>query len=542
MWTRDAHCAPSAAGIGRINVSVFGTVGARTWARDDGGARALGVSSAARRRWPAVNELKAIKVDNRGNAWRVGVRVGGGHGLPRLHARRPAPRARGASGTPRDAHVQARHAHRAFPALQRGHRRQLRAPHGRARVKAAAGAIASAVSGRGRPARRSSLPWAPLSLSTWTPARTPESPPPDADADDAVDDFPLRALECVLDKATGTTIRRCVASSSSPMLPRTITDELKTRDGARAWPSWFPASSSASTRHDGARERRAGGAPRHLGRYAVGWRVDTLLPRPPAQPTAPIEGTQRDREVRTASARGVGRVRERRLGRRERRRRRCGSAPTHLARARRRRTLEMSRQVEAARGVGAVSRRRAQSHGASQPAGHHRDLATAMAVPAWLAGMNIPNGLAAPPALFWTVTGCSPRARRGGGVSCRGARGAAESRRARGWTISRRSIRPAGMDDLGNDRAQSEPGRGRRPERDNDVDLSPGVGQRGTAPRAGRVAGAPARGRPRLAAQMTARTRALNLLFRVFDRDGDGRIDPARGGSFARGRRTRGRP
>ena len=160
MWTRDAHCAPSAAGIGRIKKCQFSVrVGARTWARDDGGTR--GRSASPQRRGvaasPAVNELKAIKVDNRGNAWRVGVRVGGGHGLlAALHARdAPLLERTGSFGdtpatlTSRPGMLIARF--QPFSAVIGDNCALLMDAH-RASPKAAAGAIASAVSGRGRPA------------------------------------------------------------------------------------------------------------------------------------------------------------------------------------------------------------------------------------------------------------------------------------------------------------------------------------------------------------------------------------------------------
>ena len=208
------------------------------------GARRL-LSGAASLASPAVNELKAIKVDNRGNAWRVGVRVGGGHGLlAALHARdAPLLERTGSFGdtpatlTSRPGMLIARF--QPFSAVIGDNCALLMDAH-RASPKAAAGAIASAVSGRGRPAPPLvSAVGAAQSVDMDAGAHARISAPPDADADDAVDDFPLRALECVLDEATGyyhQKMRRLKLLTDYCL--ETITDELKT-------PGWGPGMAEA---------------------------------------------------------------------------------------------------------------------------------------------------------------------------------------------------------------------------------------------------------------------------------------------------------
>ena len=89
------------------------------------------------------------------------------------------------------------------------------------------------------------------------------------------------------------------------------------------------------------------------------------------------------------------------------------------------------------------------------------------------------------------------------------------------------------MDDLDDVmRARSSRDGDARPERDNDdVEVSvPRVRTKEELLRAlGESRVLPPGGGPRLAAQVNGlEPAALNLLFRVFDRDGDGRIDPAR--------------
>ena len=181
-------------------------------------------------------------MDNRGNAWRVGVRVGGGLGLlAAVHARdAPLLERTGSFGdtpatlTSRPGMLIARF--QPFSAVIGDNCALLMDAH-RASPKAAAGAIASAVSGRGRPAPPLvSAVGAAQSVDMDAGAHARISAPPDADADDAVDDFPLRALECVLDEATGYYHQRCVASAPHRCCLETITDELRPRDGARAWP------------------------------------------------------------------------------------------------------------------------------------------------------------------------------------------------------------------------------------------------------------------------------------------------------------------
>ena len=329
------------------------------------GARRL-LSGAASLASPAVNELKAIKVDNRGNAWRVGVRVGGGHGLlAALHARdAPLLERTGSFGdtpatlTSRPGMLIARF--QPFSAVIGDNCALLMDAH-RASPKAAAGAIASAVSGRGRPAPPLvSAVGAAQSVDMDAGAHARISAPPDADADATVDDFPLRALECVLDEATGyyhQKMRRL----------KLLTDYcLGDHHGRAQDPGWGPGMAeagfqrltSASTRHDGARERRAEAHHAISDAMRSDERVDTLLPRPPAQPTAPIEGTPSGTPREGADGireRGADGVRESVDSVAVERRRAAvlGLLQTHLWRVRAAggQLSEMSRQVEATREV-----------------------------------------------------------------------------------------------------------------------------------------------------------------------------------------------
>ena len=481
------------------------------------GARRL-LSGAASLASPAVNELKAIKVDNRGNAWRVGVRVGGGHGLlAALHARdAPLLERTGSFGdtpatlTSRPGMLIARF--QPFSAVIGDNCALLMDAH-RASPKAAAGAIASAVSGRGRPAPPLvSAVGAAQSVDMDAGAHARISAPPDADADDAVDDFPLRALECVLDEATGyyhQKMRRLKLLTDYCL--ETITDELKT-------PGWGPGMAEAGFQRllplrRAMTELESDVREAH---HAISdamrsdERVDTLLP----PPSRAAYGADRGDAKRDAE-RGADGVRERGAdGVREsvdsvaaerRRAAVLGLLQTHLWRVRAAggQLSEMSRQVEATREVwelylDGVRNRTVRLNLQATIA----TLAlTTMAVPASLAGMNIPNGFeAAPPALFWTVTGAGRELRRGVVEFHVAERG--ERRRVGGRAGGRSQgaqIRPAEHGrSRRRDARQSEPGRRRstRTRQRRRRSLGPeGADQRGTAPRAGRVAGAPARGR-----------------------------------------------
>ena len=515
------------------------------------GARRL-LSGAASLASPAVNELKAIKVDNRGNAWRVGVRVGGGHGLlAALHARdAPLLERTGSFGdtpatlTSRPGMLIARF--QPFSAVIGDNCALLMDAH-RASPKAAAGAIASAVSGRGRPAPPLvSAVGAAQSVDMDAGAHARISAPPDADADDAVDDF-LRALECVLDEATGyyhQKMRRLKLLTDYCL--ETITDELKT-------PGWGPGMAEAGFQRllplrRAMTELESDVREAH---HAISdamrsdERVDTLLP----PPSRAAYGADRGDAKRDAE-RGADGIRERGAdGVREsvdsvaaerRRAAVLGLLQTHLWRVRAAggQLSEMSRQVEATREVwelylDGVRNRTVRLNLQATIA----TLAlTTMAVPASLAGMNIPNGFeAAPPALFWTVTGAlaASSAAVWWSFMSRSAGSGGESAGARVDDLKALRFVLQSMDDLDDVmRARASRDGDARPERDNDdVEVSvPRVRTKEELLRAlGESRVLPPGGGPRLAAQVNGlEPAALNLLFRVFDRDGDGRIDPAR--------------
>ena len=179
-----------------------------------------------------VSQLQAIKVDNGGRAWRLGVHIGrkGGEGLlANLHPRdAPLLERTGSFGdTPATLTTRPGMLIVRFQCVSAviGTNCVLLMGADRASPKAAAGAIAASVSQH----------------------RDSAHHPPDYDARVhaslggviAVDDFPLRALECILDEATGyyhQKLRRIKLLTEYCL--ETITDELKS-------PGWGPGASEA---------------------------------------------------------------------------------------------------------------------------------------------------------------------------------------------------------------------------------------------------------------------------------------------------------
>ena len=515
------------------------------------GARRL-LSGAASLASPAVNELKAIKVDNRGNAWRVGVRVGGGDGLlAALHARdAPLLERTGSFGdtpatlTSRPGMLIARF--QPFSAVIGDNCALLMDAH-RASPKAAAGAIASAVSGRGRPPPPLvSAVGAAQSVDMDAGAHARISAPPDPDADAGVDDFPLRALECVLDEATGyyhQKMRRLKLLTDYCL--ETITDELKT-------PGWGPGMAEAGFQRllplrRAMTELESDVREAH---HAISdamrsdERVDNLLPPPSRAAYGADRGSAERGDAEQGAERYADGVRESvdSVAAERRRAAVLGLLQTHLWRIRAAggQLSEMSRQVEATREVwelylDGVRNRTVRLNLQATIA----TLAlTTVAVPASLAGMNIPNGFeAAHPALFWTVTGAlaatsvavwwSFMSRSAG--SGRGLAGArVDDLKALRFVLQ-------SMDELDDVmRARANRDADARPAADgDDVDdvgvPVPGVKTKEELLRAlGESRVLSPGGGSKLAAQVNGlEPAALDLLFRVFDRDGDGRIDPA---------------
>ena len=332
---------------------------------------------------------------------------------------------------------------------------------------------------------------------------------------DAARDFPLRALEAVLEEATGyyhQKMRRI--SLLTDYCLETITEELKT-------PGWGPGTGEAGFQRLLPLRRAMTELESDIreAHHAISdamrsdARIDGLLPGGNADTAdaadaadAAAEDADPARVARRAAVTSL--------------------LQTHLWRVRAAggQLSEMSRQVEATREVWELylDGMRNRTVRLNLQATVATLALTVAAVPASLAGMNVPNGFEeASPALFWSVAAALGAASaatfwsfmRHSSSARKGLAGArVDDLRALRFVLQSMdelddAMRGAALTELKKDKASLLRA------------LSASAGDdRGAAGAAGRLA-------KRVAGLDDA---ALDLLFRVFDRDADGSIDPAR--------------
>ena len=513
--------------------------------------RLLSGAAAAGTRAPsaavATPELQAIKVDDRGGVRRVGVRVGSGELLKHLHVRdRPLLERTGSFGdTPatmstRPGLLLVRF--QPFTAVIGESCALLMDAH-RSSSKAAAGAIAASAganaetNGDGKSDAAAFVRAVGASTSADLDSRSHAGialPPGVAlaaasggDGGEAARDFPLRALEAVLEEATGyyhQKMRRI--SLLTDYCLETITEELKT-------PGWGPGTGEAGFQRLLPLRRAMTELESDIreAHHAISdamrsdARIDGLLPRGVAETAAAAadDDDAADAAERDASADRA----EDDPARVARRAAVTSLLQTHLWRVRAAggQLSEMSRQVEATREVwelylDGVRNRTVRLNLQATVA----TLAlTVTAVPASLAGMNVPNGFEeASPALFWSVAAALGAASaatfwsfmRHGSSARKGLAGArVDDLRALRFVLQ-------SMDEL-DDAMRGASSTTKKLKKDKESllrALAASAGDdRGGAGGAGSLA-------KRVAGLDDA---ALDLLFRVFDRDADGSIDPA---------------
>ena len=494
----------------------------------------------------AASELQAIKVDDRGGVWRVGVKVGQGELLSHLHVRdRPLLERTGSFGdTPatmstRPGLLLVRF--QPFTAVIGASCALLMDAH-RASSKAVAGAIAASAgnaetNGDGRSDAEAFVRAVGAATSADLDGRSHAgiaSPPGvtlasagNADGAEAekAEDFPLRALEAVLEEATGyyhQKMRRVKLLTDYCL--ESITAELKT-------PGWGPGTGEAGFQRLLPLRRAMTELESDIreAHHAISdamrsdARIDGLLPRGVAETAAAAaDDDAADAAERDASADRA----EDDPARVARRAAVTSLLQTHLWRVRAAggQLSEMSRQVEATREVwelylDGVRNRTVRLNLQATVATLSL---TVTAVPASLAGMNVPNGFEeASPALFWSVAAALGAASaatfwsfmRHSSSARKGLAGArVDDLRALRFVLQSMdelddAMRGAALTELKKDKASLLRA------------LSASAGDdRGAAGAAGRLA-------KRVAGLDDA---ALDLLFRVFDRDADGSIDPAR--------------
>ena len=494
--------------------------------------------------------LVAIKVDALGNAALTGVRVGSGDGLlSRLHPRDAPLLERTGSFGDTPATLTSRPGVGLIARFQAcsaviGERCALVMDAHRASPKAAAGALAASVAARrmrGASPSPSCVDALASSGGTHPAALDDTRAHAVIDAED-VDDFPLRALECVLEEATGyyhAKTRRLAAVADHCL--GAITEELKMGQMTQ----WGPGADSQAGFQRLLPLRRAMTELESDVREALhaitdamksDERVDALLPparraREPGDETnAPVEASEIERRrVATVALLQTHLWRVRAAG-------------GHLA--------ETWQRLEATREVWELhlDGQRNQVVRLNLHATVSTLALTVAAVPASLLGMNVPNGIEASPFAFWSVaaslgaaslaTWWSFMARSsalgggGRGGRLRGARAAADLAALR---FVLRSMDD--LDDVMRDR--------RRPTESKEElgDALRAARRRGGFPAPVREEGEAEgeeeeaskgddarRARMRRMADDAAELDAesLDLLFRVFDRDGDGRIDAER--------------
>jgi hypothetical protein len=503
--------------------------------------------------------LVAIEVDALGNTALTGVRVGSGGGLlSRLHPRDAPLLERTGSFGDTPATLTSRPGVGLIARFQAcsaviGERCALVMDAHRASPKAAAGALAASVAARRRGASSSSPSCVDaLASSGGThPAALDDSRAHAViDAED-VDDFPLRALECVLEEATGyyhAKTRRLAAVADHCL--GAITEELRMGQLTR----WGPGADSQAGFQRLLPLRRAMTELESDVREALhaitdamksDERVDALLP-PARRAREPGDETKAPVEESECAAESARRLKRRRVAT-------VALLQTHLWRVRAAggHLAETWQRLEATREVWELHLDGVRNKVVLTNL--HATVSTlaltVAAVPASLLGMTVPNGLeAAPPLAFWSVaaglgaaslaTWWSFMARSsalgggGRGGRLRGARAAADLAALR---FVLRSMDD--LDDVMRDR--------RRPTESKEelVDALRAARRRGGFPAPVREEGE-AEGEEDEASKgddaRTARMRrmaddaaeldaeSLDLLFRVFDRDGDGRIDAER--------------
>ena len=524
--------------------------------------RLVSGSAAAGARAPsaavAAPELQAIKVDASGGVWRVGVRVGSGELLENLHVRdRPLLERTGSFGdTPatmstRPGLLLVRF--QPFTAVIGESCALLMDAH-RASSKAAAGAIAASAGnaetkgdGDDENDAHAFVRAIGAAASADLDGRSHAGislPPGVARASSSARDFPLRALEAVLNEATDyyhQKMRRIKLLTDYCL--ETITEELKT-------PGWGPGTGEAGFQRLLPLRRAMTELESDIreAHHAISdamrddARIDGLLPfggadaadaedaSDPFPPDATPGGTRHDTGTPVskrlaskdgaADARDRDRDRDRDPARVARRAAVTSLLQTHLWRVRAAggQLSEMSRQVEATREVwelylDGVRNRTVRLNLQATVA----TLAlTVAAVPASLAGMNVPNGFEeASPVLFWSVAAAL------GGLS-----GATFWSFMRHGSSARKGLAGARVDDLRalrfvlqsmdelDDAMRGASSTTKKLKKDKESLLRALAASAGDDGRlAKRVAGLD--------------DAALNLLFRVFDRDADGSIDPS---------------
>ena len=503
--------------------------------------RLLSGAAAAGTRVPsaavAAPELQAIKVDDRGGVWRVGVRVGSGELLKHLHVRdRPLLERTGSFGdTPatmstRPGLLLVRF--QPFTAVIGESCALLMDAH-RSSSKAAAGAIAASAganaetNGDGKSDAEAFVRAVGASTSADLDSRSHAGialPPGVAlaaasggNGGEAARDFPLRALEAVLEEATGyyhQKMRRI--SLLTDYCLETITEELKT-------PGWGPGTGEAGFQRLLPLRRAMTELESDIreAHHAISdamrsdARIDGLLPGAADADAADADAADAaDADADADPARVARRAAVTSL------------LQTHLWRVRAAggQLSEMSRQVEATREVWELylDGMRNRTVRLNLQATVATLALTVAAVPASLAGMNVPNGFEeASPALFWSVAAALGAASaatfwsfmRHSSSARKGLAGArVDDLRALRFVLQSMdelddAMRGAALTELKKDKASLLRA------------LSASAGDdRGAAGAAGRLA-------KRVAGLDDA---ALDLLFRVFDRDADGSIDPAR--------------
>ena len=510
--------------------------------------RLLSGTVAAATRAPSAGvttpELQAIKVDDSGGVWRVGVRVGTGELLKHLHVRDRSLLERTGSFGDTPATMSTRPGlllvrFQPFTAVIGASCALLMGAH-RASSKAAAVAIAASAknaetNGLGRSDAEAFVRAVGAATSADLDDRshagvakpageTRASVGGGEGAETKQADFPLRALEAVLEEATGyyhQKMRRVKLLTDYCL--ESITTELKT-------PGWGPGTGEAGFQRLLPLRRAMTELESDIreAHHAISdamrsdARIDGLLPRGVAETAAAAD----DDDAADAAERDASADRAEDDPARVARRAAVTSLlQTHLWRVRAAggQLSEMSRQVEATREVwelylDGVRNRTVRLNLQATVA----TLAlTVTAVPASLAGMNVPNGFEeASPALFWSVAAALGAASaatfwsfmRHGSSARKGLAGArVDDLRALRFVLQSMdelddAMRGASLAELKKDKASLLRA------------LAASAGDdRGGGGGAGRLA-------KRAAGLDDA---ALDLLFRVFDRDADGSIDPS---------------
>ena len=505
--------------------------------------RLLSGTVAAATRAPSAGvttpELQAIKVDDSGGVWRVGVRVGTGELLKHLHVRDRSLLERTGSFGDTPATMSTRPGlllvrFQPFTAVIGASCALLMGAH-RASSKAAAVAIAASAknaetNGLGRSDAEAFVRAVGAATSADLDDRshagvakpageTRASVGGGEGAETKQADFPLRALEAVLEEATGyyhQKMRRVKLLTDYCL--ESITTELKT-------PGWGPGTGEAGFQRLLPLRRAMTELESDIreAHHAISdamrsdTRIDGLLPGGGVADATDAADAAKRAVLTDSAADDPARLARRAAV--------TSLLQTHLWRVRAAggQLSEMSRQVEATREVWELylDGMRNRTVRLNLQATVATLALTVAAVPASLAGMNVPNGFEeASPALFWSVAAALSAAStatflsfmRHGSSARKGLAGArADDLRALRFVLQSMdelddAIRGASLSELKKDKASLLRA------------LAASAGDdRGGAGGAGSLA-------KRVAGLDDA---ALDLLFRVFDRDADGSIDPA---------------